>query len=329
MKTPRFWYPKQTDTLPSLMSDMLLPVSCVFRAGTALRRAFAKPYAARVPILCIGNVVAGGAGKTPTSLALARILTDRGQKPVFVTRGYGGHGQLTYVDPAHHEAREVGDEALLLAASSPTWAGDDRVASIRQAESHGTIIIMDDGLQNPHIKPSASILVVDGDVGIGNGRIIPAGPLRESLSDVLKRVVAVIIIGDEDRQNLAAHVNVPVFRARLQPIVPADFPRESRFVAFAGIARPEKFYATARALGLDIADSRDFPDHHPFSQEDIDGLRLRAETLGARLLTTEKDAARLPPDIRAEIVVLPVSLVFDDPRAETEISRLCISSCAL
>lgn len=329
MKTPRFWYPSPNETTASLLSDMLLPLSCAFKAGGALRRIFAHPHAGRVPVICIGNVVAGGAGKTPTALALARILKDRGQKPVFVTRGHGGHGQLTYVDLTHHEAHDVGDEALLLADYAPTWAGHDRAAAIRQAESHGTVIIMDDGLQNPHIKPTASILVVDGETGIGNGRIIPAGPLRESLAAALSRATAMIVIGDRDRHNIAARATIPVFRARLQPILFPGFPKDGRFVAFAGIGHPQKFYATARAAGLDIADTLDFPDHHSFTEADIDALRLRAEELGARLLTTEKDAVRLPPDFRAQTVILPVTLIFDDPRAETEISRLCISSYAL
>ena len=329
MKTPRFWYPHPSDTTASLISDALLPLSLAFKAGTALRRIYAAPYKSRVPVLCVGNVVAGGAGKTPTALALVRILKDRGQKPVFVTRGHGGHGQLTYVDLTHHEAHDVGDEALLLAAAAPTWAGNDRAATIRQAESHGTIILMDDGLQNPHVAPTTSILVIDGDSGLGNERIIPAGPLRESFADAQKRVDAIIIIGERDAQHLAARATVPVFRARFEPVLFPGFPREGRFVAFAGIGQPRKFYKTARDLGLDIADTIDFPDHHLFTEADIDALRLRAEELGARLLTTEKDAVRLPADFRAQTLVLPIRLVFDDPRAETEISRLCISSCAL
>jgi tetraacyldisaccharide 4'-kinase len=276
-------------------------------------------------VVCIGNVVVGGAGKTPTSLALAQILKDHGHKPVFVTRGYGGTGLLTCVDLARHGARDVGDEALLLAEAAPTWAARDRVQALRQAEAHGSIIILDDGLQNPHIAPTSSFLVVDGELGIGNGHIIPAGPLRESLAEALPRLTAMIIIGDRDRQNLTAiaqKAGVPVFRARLAPQLPFGFPRDGKFVAFAGIARPEKFFATALSLGLNLADTRGFPDHYVYDEGDIDTLRLEAETYGARLLTTAKDAVRLPADFRAEVLVLPVRLVFDDPGAEKTLADL-------
>jgi len=329
MKTPYFWYPEPDDKIAALLAIILSPLSFVWLAGAFVRALFAHPYRARVPVICIGNVVAGGAGKTPTALALARILKEFGQKPIFVTRGYGGHGELTCVDPRQHEAQDVGDEALLLAAEAPTWAGCDRVAAVRQAESHGTLVIMDDGLQNPHIAPTASILVIDGETGLGNGYVIPAGPLREQFAAALKRADALLIIGEDDKQQLASWAKVPVFRARLQPRLPMGFPREGKYVAFAGIARPKKFYATARALGLEIVATEDFPDHHVFTEADINGLRLKAEVSGARLLTTEKDAVRLPPDFRLEPVVLPVGLVFDTPGAEQALSRLCISSCAL
>jgi len=282
-----------------------------------------------VPVICIGNVVAGGAGKTPTSLALAKLLREMGHKPVFVTRGH--KGQLTrksvvHIDAQRHNANEVGDEALLLASYAPTWAGRNRVKAIRQAESHGTVIIMDDGLQNPHVAPAASILVLDGDVGVGNNRIIPAGPLRETLADGLGRVAAVIILGEKDEQNLASKIKIPVFRAHLEPNLPLGFPSQGKFVAFAGIARPKKFYVTALAIGLEIEEFCAFPDHHMFSQNDIDGLRLRAEENGARLLTTEKDAVRLSGDFRSEVITLPVELVFNEEGAADALMRICIDT---
>ncbi|MDR3423834.1 MAG: tetraacyldisaccharide 4'-kinase [Alphaproteobacteria bacterium] len=327
MKTLRFWYPQQKDYAAALASTLLTPFSCFFKTGTRLRRVFAKPYRSRVPVICIGNVVVGGAGKTPTCLALAKILKKRGHKPCFVTRGYGGKGVSTCVDLALHSAEDVGDEALLLAAAAPTWAGRDRAAAARQAENYGSLILMDDGLQNPHITKTVSLLVVDGDVGIGNGRVIPAGPLRETFAEALKKIHAMIIIGENDRQNLTTRAKVPVFRARLQPDVPRGFPRDSRFVAFAGIARPEKFFATARSLALDLAEVCAFPDHYVFSEADIDALRLKAEEQGARLLTTEKDAARLPPSFRTEVIVLPVALVFDDAGAQDALARLIEERC--
>jgi tetraacyldisaccharide 4'-kinase len=325
MKTPRFWYARNSDTIGPLPL-ILSPFSLVFKAGTFLRRKMATPYRPSVPLICVGNIVAGGAGKTPTCLSLAKLLRERGHRPVFVTRGYGGRitsGTVVCVDRTKHSARDVGDEALLLAATAPTWAGKNRVEAIRQAESHGTIIIMDDGLQNPNVLPSLAILIMDGEVGIGNGFIMPAGPLRESFDDALLRVGAMIIIGEKDSQSLAARTKLPTFRARLQPDLPMGFPRVSKFVAFAGIGRPEKFYATARMAGLDIVETCDFPDHHFYSEDDRDALRLRAEEKGARLLTTEKDAVRLPADFAAEVITLPVKLVFDKTGSENELVRLC------
>jgi tetraacyldisaccharide 4'-kinase len=325
MKTPRFWYPQPEDRASALKAGLLVPLSCLFKAGTYLRRASAHPYRARLPVVCVGNVVAGGAGKTPTALALAQILHYRGQKPVFVTRGTGGKGTLTCVDLVLHKAADVGDEALLLSVAAPTWVGHDRAKAVREAEMYGSVVIVDDGLQNPHLAPAASILVVDGDVGLGNGRIIPAGPLRESFADALKRAAAMILIGSRDFQNLAAQAQVPVFRAHLEPNLPIGFPKLGKFVAFAGIARPEKFFATARSSGLDIAKTLEFPDHYAYSETDIDALRLEAEEQGAHLLTTEKDAVRLPPDFRAEVVILPVRLVFDTPGAEKRLADLILS----
>ena len=313
MKTPPFWYPREGEN-PAFMSDLLLPASFLFKSGAFLRHLFAKPYRSRVPVICVGNVVAGGAGKTPTCLALANIFKARGYKPCFVTRGYGGQssrvGKAICVNLAQHHAGDVGDEGLLLAARAPTWAGRNRAQAVRQAENYGDIIIMDDGLQNPHIAPAFSLLVVDGSSGLGNGRIVPAGPLRETLAEAASKADAMIVIG-ADRYNLTTQVNIPVIRARIEADLPMGFPREGRFVAFSGIARPEKFFATARGLGLDLAATRDYADHHLFSDSDIDDLRLIAEEQGARLLTTEKDAVRLPLPFRSEVIVLPVKLVFE------------------
>lgn len=324
MKTPRFWYPSQNDKVSMLIASLLAPLSAVFKAGTGIRRLLASPYKARVLMVCVGNVVAGGAGKTPTALALARILKNRGQKPVFVARGYGGKGFLTCVDTGRHKAGDVGDEALLLAAFAPTWAGRDRVRAVRDAEVNGSVIIVDDGLQNPNLKPTASILVVDADSGLGNGHIIPAGPLRESFQDAVSRASAMVLVGERDRQNLGARVSIPVFRAKLEPNLPLGFPRFGKFVAFAGLARPEKFFATAQALGLELVSAREYPDHYLYTEADIDALRFEAEELGANLLTTEKDAVRLPPLFRNEVVVLPVRLTFTEPGAEKALADLIL-----
>ncbi len=324
MKAPGFWYPERKTLFSELAAKALSPLSWLFAAGTRIRKAFAYPYHSRRPVVCVGNVVAGGAGKTPTVLALAEILKKRGHHPVFVTRGYGGREVLARIHPAQDDAGGVGDEALLLAARAPTWAGRDRAKAIREAEKEGSMILVDDGLQNPNIKPMASILVVDGETGIGNGRMIPAGPLREPLAAALARVSAMVIVGERDRQNIAAASTVPVFRARLVPDIPAGFPNFGSFVAFAGIGHPRKFFATARQMGLKVVSEIEYPDHYAYAEEDIDTLRLAAEEKGARLLTTEKDAVRLPAGFREEVVVLPVRLVFESEEAERALAEIVL-----
>lgn len=315
MKTPAFWFES-----PGLLSTLLLPAAFLYRIGARLRRVFASPYRAKIPVVCIGNLVAGGAGKTPAALAIAALLKETGKQPVFVTRGYGGkeRGPLQ-IDPARHTSRDVGDEALLLARVAPVYAGRDRAAAIRLAESHGTHIILDDGLQNPNVLPDLAFLVVDGTAGFGNGYLIPAGPLRETFAEAIKRVTAIILIADKAEQKIILPVRCPILRAQLRPDLPADFSRTQRFFAFAGIARPEKFYASCRQAGLNVTGTEDFSDHHNFSTDELSKLQDKAAAQKAVLLTTEKDWVRLPDDMRKKTRVFPVKLVFDD---EGSIKRL-------
>ena len=311
MKAPKFWYAPD-----SIKARLMTPLAYAFQAGALIRRVLARPYRASIPVICVGNVVAGGSGKTPTALALAALLQKHGQKPVFVTRGYGGaqKGPLR-VDDAHHGPIDVGDEALLLSRQAPVWIGRNRVKAIREAEKFASHIIMDDGLQNPHIKPHLSLLVIDGAVGFGNGQMIPAGPLREPLSQALDRVAALLVVGDE---KIDGH-GKPLFRARLTPVIPDMFPRDASFLAFAGIGRPEKFYALCRKAGLKIAATKDFADHHSFSLKELEALDQKARSLGARLLTTEKDFVRLPPHFRKRVTTFPIQLEFADAEAVTKL----------
>lgn len=307
MKAPDFWYRPG-----GCKARFLAPLGQVYRAAGFLRRAVAAPYRPAIPLICAGNIVAGGAGKTPTALALASLLKLQGAKPAFVTRGYGGceAGPLR-IDPERHTAREVGDEALLLAQAAPCWIGRNRAAAVRAAAPHATHIILDDGLQNPTVAPSCSLLVIDGETGLGNGCLIPAGPLRETLADALKRVDAVVLIG-EDTRDIEQRLTKPVWRASLQPRLPDDFPRGLDYFAFAGIGHPEKFYASCREAGLNVVSTLDFPDHHPFSKKELADLAEHARVRKERLITTAKDWARLPAGFRAEVDVLPVELVFED-----------------
>jgi tetraacyldisaccharide 4'-kinase len=281
-----------------------------------------SPVAVSVPVVCVGNLVTGGAGKTPVVLALLGALRQRGETPHALTRGYGGReaGPLR-VDPARHDAARVGDEALLLARAAPTWVARDRPAGAKAAVAAGaSLVVMDDGFQNPSLQKDLSILVVDGRYGFGNGRVVPAGPLREPLAWGLARADAVVVVG-EAREDLEPTLGAgrPVLRADLVPESGAESLGGRKLVAFAGIGRPEKFFASLRDQGALLAETHGFADHHAYRPGEVAKLADRARSLGATLVTTEKDAVRLPPDRLSEIRVLAVSLAWRDPAAIDEL----------
>ncbi len=271
-------------------------------------------------MVCVGNLVAGGAGKTPVALALSAWLLEHDVPVHVVTRGYGGQlrGPVR-VDPIRHDAAAVGDEALLLAARAPCWVARDRAAGVRAAVAAGAgAILLDDGFQNPTVAKTLGLIVVDAGYGFGNGRVIPAGPLRENLRRGLGRADAVVLIaGEEDAigaEQLRPGLGVPVLSAVLAPLL-GERLAGSRVLAFAGIGRPEKFFATLRALGAVLVGTRAFPDHHPFRVAELEGLRRDAERSGARLITTAKDIVRVPSAQRAGIEVLEVEIRWPDPIA--------------
>jgi len=309
MKTPAFWYKSS----PTGLARLLWPLAQIYRIASHCRRWGANPYHAKIPVICVGNIVAGGAGKTPVALNLAKMLLTNGNNPVFVTRGYGGKevGPLK-VDLTRHTARDVGDEALLLARFASVWVGRDRAAAIRAAEPHGSHIILDDGLQNPHISPNLTFLVIDGETGLGNGQIIPSGPLRENFRDLIQRITAVIMIGKSDAHHLTSRIRCPILHAHWQPDLPTNFPSHQKFYAFAGIARPAKFYETCQQSGIQLAGHEDFADHHFFTPNELLRLQKTAQHQGARLLTTEKDWVRLSPEWQKKITAFPVTLVFNE-----------------
>ncbi len=307
MNPPAFW---QHD---GLLPRILAPVAAVLAAAAA-RRAAAPGWRAPVPVLCCGNAGLGGAGKTTLVLDLARRLRARGVAVHCLTRGYGGRARgVLRVDPARHDAALVGDEPLLLAAVAPTWVAADRAAAARAALAGGAqALLMDDGLQNPGLAKSVSLLVIDGAAGFGNGRVVPAGPLREPAAAAAARCRAAVLIGRDDRDALAAVPGLPVLRARLVPDRLLD---GVRVFAFAGIARPGKFHATLRQAGAELAGTADFPDHHRFTAREIEGVLDRAATLGAVPATTPKDAVRLPAGAREAMCVVGVSLAWNDEAA--------------
>ncbi len=311
MREPRFWR-RGGDPWPA---RLLSPVGALYGAATILRRWSHQPYRAPVPVVVAGGISLGGAGKTPLALALAELLAAR--NPHFLSRGYGGSeaGPLR-VDPSRHSAKDVGDEPLLLAGSAPTWVARDRAAGAKAAAAAGAgLIILDDGFQNPFLAKDLAFLAIDGESGLGNGHVFPAGPLREPIATALRRAQAVVLIG-EDRAGLAGVIagRCPIMPARLVAADPGAVAGKPVY-AFAGIGRPEKFFASLDDAGAVIAGRREFPDHHPFSESEMAEVLAAAAALGAMPITTAKDRLRLPAAVRDRVQVFEVKLVFDDPAA--------------
>lgn len=312
MKTPGFWYAPDKRFLAALLT----PLGVLYRAGYMVRRAFVRPaQSCSVPLICVGNIVVGGAGKTPTAIALARQLLFAGARPVFVTRGYGGkmRGPLR-VNLGMHSAADVGDEALLLASVAPCWIGRSRTQAIRFAEKEATHIILDDGLQNPALAPMLSFLVVDGAAGLGNGKLFPSGPLRETLHDAFSRVDAIVMIG-QDKYRIGFCLGKELLKASLAPRVPSTLRPGTEVFAFAGIGRPQKFYDTCAQTGLNVVEKRDFPDHHVYTAREIDALGSAAAKKRLKLVTTAKDWVRLPEAFRKNVDIVHVDLLFEDKAA--------------
>ena len=317
MREPAFWHAPK-----SWKSHLLRPLGALYGA-IAAQRLQRRGFDAGIPVFCVGNYHLGGAGKTPTVLALARMLRDLGEAPVVLSRGYGGrlHGPVM-VDPARHVAADVGDEPLMLSRTVPVAVARDRVGGVALARSQGaTVILMDDGFQNPAIAKDASLIVIDGERGLGNGKVFPAGPLRASLAPQLDRTDALIVIGDGSADKTAAAVAArgkPVLRGHLRPdAASVTHLLGKRVLAFAGIGDPLRFFRTLRASGIEVVGERSFADHHPFSKQEIDALIAEAKRDALTLVTTEKDLARLrgctglPASLR-DLVPFPVTLEFED-----------------
>jgi tetraacyldisaccharide 4'-kinase len=287
---------------------LLAPLGALYGASVACKAKTSRSYRAAIPVICVGNLTAGGSGKTPVAIAVAQALIARGARPFFLTRGYGGNVRRAVLATQSDSARLVGDEALLLADTAPVIVAADRAegAALAEARSAG-IIVMDDGHQNFGLRKTLSLIVVDGQTGFGNGRMIPAGPLREPVAQGLARADAVIVMG-EGTPDLEGF-DRPVLRARLR--ADGETLRGRKIFAFAGIGRPEKFMNSLRQAGAIITGAKFFPDHHPYRAREIAALRTAAGN--ALLVTTEKDLVRLAPEQRTGIAVLPVRAVFDNP----------------
>ena len=312
MRAPRFWYSNATGA--KILAALLSPLATLYGVGVALRQKRWKPIQAHAKIVCIGNLTLGGTGKTPIAIALAELVSRGGARVVFLSRGYKGRlAGPVGVDLTHHSAADVGDEPLLLARTAPTIVSRDRAAGAVMADAMGAeIVIMDDGHQNNALQKDFSFIVFDAAAGFGNGYLFPAGPLREPIESGLARTDAAIIVG-EGTFHLSGFEG-PIFQARLMPSE-REAIKGKKLLAFSGIGRPEKFFATLREMGGEICASRSFADHHFYSENEIRKLTEEAESHNAQLVTTEKDFVRIAEHQRDGIFPLPVRAEFKNSRA--------------
>lgn len=321
LTTPGWWYGRGR---PPAWRFALYPLSWIWAAATARRLARGRPVDPGAPVICIGNLTVGGVGKTPVAREIALRLQAHGKTPFILSRGHGGGAvEPTRVDPNHHSAADVGDEPLMLASSLPVIVARDRAAgAVSAVEAGADIVVMDDGHQNPSVKKALSVVIVDGETRhgewpFGDGAVFPAGPMREPLATGLTRADAVVIllppgVDNADSRLLALFVAKPVLVARLEAGAP---PPEGPQLGFAGVGKPWKIERALKDAGCQLVGFESFPDHAPYDDDALLNLSNRAASLGAGLVTTEKDWARLPPDWRKRVRVWPVRARFKDEAA--------------
>lgn len=311
MHAPEFW--DRRDRWSRLAVAALAPLGWAYSASVAWKAHNAAPYRPKAAVVCVGNLTVGGTGKTPVAIAIARALIARGRRPFFLSRGYGGklHGPIL-VMPGHRAA-DVGDEPLLLAAAAPVIVSHNRGEGAALAEAHGAdVIVMDDGHQNFTLAKDLSLIVIDAQQQFGNGFVLPAGPLREFVSQGLARADGVVIVG-KGGPALTCYSG-PILHAHMTHVDAPDL-KGRRVVGFAGIGRPEKFFQSLRTFGAEIVTTKRFADHHVYKLSEIARLKARARTANALLITTEKDYVRLPDVEREGVAVLPVRAAIDNPDA--------------
>lgn len=307
MKTPTFWNKK------NILYYILLPFGWCYHFITTLRIKFKSPYKADVPVICIGNLTAGGTGKTPVAIAIADILKQNNKNPFFISRGYGGKLSGVIVDKKKHTPKDVGDEPLLLSDIAPVCINANRADAAQQAVSSGAnILVMDDGFQNPSLYKDLSFLVFNGNFGIGNGGIIPSGPLRENFNSGIRRADAIIIIG-EDKTNLVQKTDLPIFFADIEEEKPNV--KNKNVYAFAGIGYPKKLYQSLKKAGFNVIKTQDFPDHHFYTKEELQEIITTAKNENLAIFTTSKDFVKIPADMQKHINVLNIKIKWHNQNA--------------
>jgi tetraacyldisaccharide 4'-kinase len=314
VRAPAFWASRS----PSLIARCLAPLGALYGAITTWRMSQAGARVA-VPVVCVGNFVAGGAGKTPAAIAIGLMLREMGERVAFLSRGYGGEGaRVVAVDLSVHRAGQVGDEPLLLARVAPCFTSRDRRLAAQAAIAAGaSVLVLDDGLQSPALAKDISFALIDGGAGFGNGLCLPAGPLRALPAAQLPQIAATIFVNGVSDASVVAHdavVAKPLLNASIapDPLVAAQL-RNQNVLAFAGIGRPAKFFSTLEALGAHVVVARGFSDHHMYSSTQLEALMTEAASLGLTPVTTEKDIVRIDPSYVGKIIALPVELRFDEP----------------
>lgn len=322
MREPWFW--RSRSLTARAIAGALSPAAALYQAGQKLRWRMTKPQRAPIPVICIGNASLGGVGKTPFAMLVERLLREKGVRSFFLTRGFGGalKGPLL-VDPEKHNAHDVGDEALLLARRAPTILAANRPAGAALAAEKGAgAVIMDDGFQNPTLRKDLSILLVAADAGDAGERLFPAGPFREPLREARARADVVVAIGANETAARGAKAD---FHAWLAP---AGEVKSRRVIAFAGLGRPERFFAMLETYGFELAGKLAFPDHHPFRESELDMLARKAKKENAQLITTEKDFVRLTPAFQAQAAAFPVEMRIDNPEELTRrlMARIAVRS---
>ncbi len=324
MREPWFW--RSHSMTAKVISTALSPAAALYDLGQRARWRLTTPATPAIPIVCVGNASLGGVGKTPFAIMIFQMLSEAGFTCQFLTRGYGGSepGPVK-VDITKHDHEHVGDEALLLAQHGPVWVARDRVAGARAAiNDRAEVIVMDDGFQNPTVKKTVSILLLDAEDPDGNGRVFPAGPLREPVARARNRANVTIAVGPdpENAQSAAQQMGSP-FAAWLEPV---DTPETQTLVAFSGIGKPDKFFNSLRRDGFEIVKAVSFPDHHPFTDRNLAALKKIAAKADAALMTTEKDLVRLPSPFRDEVLTYPVRMRINAPEAMMDLLRSAIDA---